>query len=290
MFPSMRGATRDHTFPSLGQAIGLLAVFLLLQLALYGALVVARPVLPLPPDHPGMTGLMILLAGGVVIWYGWSRRGGAPDETYPLAPAPAALFAGAACTVVGLGIVVSEADNALRSVLPPPDWVTEAFEPLYDPQNMWGALLTLVIAAPLTEEPIFRGLILRGFLARYPTRKAVLVSALLFGAVHLNPWQFVGGTAFGVLAGWGLVRTGSVVPGFVGHALNNGLPSLAQAFGLEIRGYTGALSGPVQFQPLWFDAVGAVLLGTGLWLTRRALPDTFPPPRINPTNSTAPSS
>jgi membrane protease YdiL (CAAX protease family) len=175
-------------------------------------------------------------------------------------------------------------------VLPPPDWVTEAFEPLYDPQNMWGALLTLVIAAPLTEEPIFRGLILRGFLARYPTRKAVLVSALLFGAVHLNPWQFVGGTAFGVLAGWWLVRTGSLVPGLFGHALNNGLPSLAQAFGLEIRGYTGALSGPVQFQPLWFDAVGAVLLGTGLWLTRRALPDTFPPPRINPTNSTAPSS
>ena len=56
---------------------------------------------------------------------------------------------------------------------------------------LWGALLAVVIVAPLTEELLFRGVILRGLLLHYSAPKAVIASSLMFGLVHLNPWQAV---------------------------------------------------------------------------------------------------
>jgi membrane protease YdiL (CAAX protease family) len=95
-------------------------------------------------------------------------------------------------------------------------------------------------------------------------------SALLFGAAHLNPWQFVGAVPFGLIAAWWCLRAGSLVPAIVGHALGNGLPWVADALGVAIPGFTSASAGGI-WQPLWLDLSGAVLLVTGLWLARRAM-------------------
>lgn len=273
----MDAAPTHQGYPSGWQAIGLLALLLLLQLLVGLALLAARPVLPLSPEHPGVQGVVALVAGIAVAWYGWRRRGGPLAATYSLAPVPAALLAAVALTVAGLGILLSEADNALRSVLPPPRWLAELFEQLaYGRRGLWGSLFAVVIAAPVAEELVFRGLILRGFLARYRVWTAVAASALLFGVAHMNPWQFVGATAFGVVAAWWFLGTGSLVPCILGHALGNGLPSLLQAAGLDVRGFTTGMTEIVQFQPLWFDAIGVVLLGVGLWLTRRIFGAGFP--------------
>ena len=42
----------------------------------------------------------------------------------------------------------------------------------------------------------------------------------VIGLIHLNPWQFVPATLLGVLFAWFLLRTGSLVPCLVGHALH----------------------------------------------------------------------
>ena len=55
-------------------------------------------------------------------------------------------------------------------------------------------LLFSCIAAPVLEEMLFRGVILRGFLRQYSRTFAILWSAALFGIAHLNLYQFV--TAF----------------------------------------------------------------------------------------------
>ena len=257
------------SFPSAWQAVGLLALLLLLQLLLGVVLLVARPVLPVPPDHPGAQGVVALLAGIAVAWYGWRRRGGSLAATFSLRPVSPLLLVAVILTVAGLGIVLSEVDNALRSVLPPPQWLAEFFEQFsYGRRGMWGAVFAVVIAAPIAEELVFRGVILQGFLARYRVGTAVAASALLFGVAHGNPWQLVGATAFGIVAAWWFLGTRSLMPCILGHALGNGLPSLLQAAGLDVRGYTSGMSEVVQFQPLWFDAIGVVLLGAGLWLTR----------------------
>jgi len=231
---------------------------------------VARPVLPISPDHPAILGMIALLAGGMVCWYGWRRRRGRVDATYALKRVSPALLAAVTVTVAGLSIVLSEADNALQTVLPPPRWLAEFFERLVSgQQSVWGSVFALVVAAPFAEEPIFRGLMLRGFVTRYPAWVAVLGTALLFGIAHMNPWQFVGAVTFGLVAGWWVLRSGSLVPAIWGHAFGNGLPSITQALGIEVRGYTSGALHIVQFQPLWFDVMGVALVGVGLWLTTR---------------------
>ncbi len=133
-----------------------------------------------------------------------------------------------------------------------------------------GMAIALVVVAPLTEELLFRGLILRGFMQRYGTVPAVLLSTLLFALVHVNPYQFASAITMGVFLAWLFVRTRSLWPCIIAHALFNChlivLPILRDTFGLQIRGYTGMPGdGPVVFQPLWFDALGLVLVGLGVW-------------------------
>ena len=66
---------------------------------------------------------------------------------------------------------------------------------------------------------MFRGVILRGFLARYKPVTAILVSSLLFGLLHMNPYQFVAAMILGVIFAWLVLRTGSLWPSVFGHVL-----------------------------------------------------------------------
>lgn len=59
-----------------------------------------------------------------------------------------------------------------------------------------------VVAAPVLEELIFRGIMLDGLLRRYGSLKSILISSFMFGLVHLNPWQFVTGFVLGCFMGW----------------------------------------------------------------------------------------
>ncbi len=84
--------------------------------------------------------------------------------------------------------------------------------------------LAIGILAPLAEELVFRGAVLRTLLRLLGPRRhglAILVSAVLFGAVHLNLPQFVHATLIGLLLGWMYYRTDSIIPGVVFHWINN---------------------------------------------------------------------
>ena len=74
-------------------------------------------------------------------------------------------------------------------------------------------------------------MILRGLLLHYSAPTAIIASALLFGLVHLNPWQAVGAVALGVLFGWWYVRTRSLTLCIFGHAVNNLIAVLLFRFG-----------------------------------------------------------
>lgn len=87
----------------------------------------------------------------------------------------------------------------------------------------WG-YAAVGIFAPIAEELIFRGAILRVLLdafGRKGTWLAILLSAALFGAIHLNPAQGIHGFIMGILLGWMYCRTRSIIPGIVLHWVNN---------------------------------------------------------------------
>ena len=74
------------------------------------------------------------------------------------------------------------------SIIPMPDWAIEMFKDAFNLSV--PNIIMISIFAPLLEETLVRGLVLRGYLLNYTPNKAIIASAIFFGAIHLNPWQF----------------------------------------------------------------------------------------------------
>ena len=81
--------------------------------------------------------------------------------------------------------------------------------------------IMIVIAAPILEELIFRGIILDGLLRKYSPIKSIIISSVLFGIMHLNPWQFVAAFIIGLFTGWIYYRTQKLTLTIWIHMVNN---------------------------------------------------------------------
>jgi membrane protease YdiL (CAAX protease family) len=98
-----------------------------------------------------------------------------------------------------------------------------------DPDPLALALLgvALVVAAPIGEELLFRGLSLGGLEKRHGAAPAALTVSLVFAAVHLNPSALGALFVVSLALCWVTSRTGSLYPAIVVHAVYNGLQYLA---------------------------------------------------------------
>jgi membrane protease YdiL (CAAX protease family) len=259
-------------FPGFKQAVLLVLAVIAIQFGVSIVMAIIGVAIGVPlTEHPAVLAVINLAAFGAVLAGGviWSR--GKLGDLFPLRPMEKRLIVPILITVPGLGILLSELDNGFRYFIPPPEWVTEFYLNLTrGGSGLWASVLALVIVAPVTEELLFRGMILRGFLSRYSVRFAVIASSVLFGLMHLIPWQIIAPTFLGLLLAWWMVRTGSLWPCLIGHALNNGLVLSYSFLPFEIRGFN--LMDPtadVQFHPLWLDLIGVLLLAGGLILFQR---------------------
>jgi uncharacterized protein len=78
-------------------------------------------------------------------------------------------------------------------------------------------VLLLVIGAPIVEEMFFRGMVLRSFQAAHHDGIALVGSAVLFAAAHLQFLQFAGLVLFGLVAGYAAQRTKRLGMGMAIH-------------------------------------------------------------------------
>ncbi len=81
--------------------------------------------------------------------------------------------------------------------------------------------VSISIVPALAEEFMFRGVILN-FLRKYGDGFAVLVSSILFGLFHGNFVQIPFAFIVGLVCGFLVVRTNSMLPSILLHFLNNG--------------------------------------------------------------------
>jgi len=121
--------------------------------------------------------------------------------------------------VPGLMVLMVTAMNLLVLVAPLSAWEESMFSRMAD--GSVAATLAVCVMAPLLEEMLFRGIVLRGFLQRYSRWQAILGSALLFGVAHMNIYQFLVGLVLGTVLGWLYERTRSLIPCIALHAAYN---------------------------------------------------------------------
>ena len=82
-------------------------------------------------------------------------------------------------------------------------------------------LAAVVIVAPLIEEVFFRGYLFELLEKKLGGAPAVMITAILFSAVHFNIFTFFPILLMGGFMGWARMRTGSIVPSLVLHSMNN---------------------------------------------------------------------
>ena len=134
-----------------------------------------------------------------------------------------------AAVVVGLGIPVASNTDTLNEVRDDRTYVI-------------ALVITAVVAAPIVEEMVFRGVVMRGLRSRLSIVPVVVVQGVLFGAAHFDPVRGTGNLGLVmVLAGVGIafgVATaifGRLGPAIVAHALFNGVILLVVLTGVADR-------------------------------------------------------
>jgi len=104
----------------------------------------------------------------------------------------------------------------------------------------WKALALMAAVPAVCEELAFRGYILSGMQRTYRNRSAIVLSALLFGFLHVLLslfQQLFNAVLLGIVLGLLAVRSRSIVPCMVFHFLNNALVLLRA---LPVRDLFGA--------------------------------------------------
>lgn len=108
-----------------------------------------------------------------------------------------------------------------------PNFMENEFEMILS--NRWG-YLAVGLLAPLSEEIVLRGAILRALLSKplFAEKSehtnawiAIAISAIFFALIHFNPVQMPHAFVIGLLLGWMYWRTGSILPGVAYHWANN---------------------------------------------------------------------
>lgn len=209
----------------------LLIIFVVAQL---GALLLAGILGGIvPAGAPRVVGSYLVAAGSLLAstlaWLAPRRAGGGLWRSAP----PRWLAAGAAVGVLlrlaGTAVTLAE-ERVLPRIVPNNPALTNP-QFFHDPAAMAALVVATVGAAPLAEEVFYRGVLFRWLAARMPLGWAVAVSALVFGAAHLD-WTLILPLA---VAGAGLAllyrRTQSLWPCMVAHACLNAL-----ALGLVVTG------------------------------------------------------
>jgi membrane protease YdiL (CAAX protease family) len=111
----------------------------------------------------------------------------------------------------------------LTAMLPPmPEEMEKIMKALLENSPLWVTLLSVSVFAPLFEEWLCRGLVLRGLLHNkmHPI-SAIIISSVFFAALHANLWQAIPAFILGALFGYAYYKTGSLKLTMAMHCANN---------------------------------------------------------------------
>jgi membrane protease YdiL (CAAX protease family) len=191
-------------------------------------------------------GLLAAVGYGPSLWWCWfaSRRWGTGGLGVDIGLTPRfadlgwgpVIWLGAIGSQLAVGAVVVALDLPFVGN-------TEGIEEISaDRTYVVSLVITAVIAAPIVEEMVFRGVVMRGLRSRMPMLAVVPVQGVLFGVAHVDPVRGIGNvglvvvlSAVGIAFGVAVALLGRIGPSIVAHAIFNGAVLLIVLTGVADR-------------------------------------------------------
>ncbi|MGB6127424.1 MAG: CPBP family intramembrane glutamic endopeptidase [Psychrilyobacter sp.] len=137
--------------------------------------------------------------------------------------------------IMGYYLWYQSSIGIIMDKVPLEEWIKEVeremeLHPYYE--IFYGATV-----APIFEEIFMRGIILAGLLSRYSPKKAIIISALIFGIWHFNIHQSVNATLIGIILGIIYYKTNSLILCITLHMTNN-IFAMIMGVAKEYMGYS----------------------------------------------------
>ena len=125
-----------------------------------------------------------------------------------------------------------------QSIQPQLDQIKQMMEEAYKvlagssnfPEMLFVVLVVALVPA-FSEELLFRGLVQRSLEKSLNVRKGIIITGMVFGAFHLNPFSFVPLAAIGIYLGFLTAKSESIISSITAHFFNNFIAILALRFG-----------------------------------------------------------
>lgn len=254
----------NGSFPTLGDLLALFGLFFVIQIgitlvAMLILLVAGSNVTDLAPQAKGLyialTSLCSMV-GATIAFFAYGRvRNAAPfDLGLRFRPFKAQLLIWGYLIMVALSVVT----EPLYNLLPPLDQQIGS--------GIWAAVAVVVIA-PLFEELLCRGFLYGALRRRHGRTASILLSALFFGLLHLQPTAVVNAFLIGVLLAYLYDRTATLWLPILLHALNNATAFVMLQFGDEAWSPMQLFAGqPLLYAVIYLAAL--LLLGVAIWQLR----------------------
>lgn len=180
---------------------------------------VAARALALGAFYAAQLGAMMFLA---------HRRGATLPSAFGLTRAGNGGGAISAALVIGLLVVTRGVALGWGAFAQAIGWSPPANAALTDlfGAGVAGFALTAVMVAvlgPVTEELVFRGVLLRAAADKWGQWPGIVLSAAVFAAYHVTPWWWISTSVLGVATGWLASTRRTLWPAIALHMLYNGV-------------------------------------------------------------------
>jgi membrane protease YdiL (CAAX protease family) len=143
-------------------------------------------------------------------------------------------YASAALMIIAFRLIFDNSITFLVSNISMPDFINEAFDELSVSPII--LILSVSIVAPIYEEIIFRGILLKGMSKKINPTLAIVLSSLFFALVHMNIPQGINAFFLGLVLGFIYLKTGSIYLSIFAHFINNFLALSISSLFLIIDG------------------------------------------------------
>ncbi|MBO5326120.1 MAG: CPBP family intramembrane metalloprotease [Lachnospiraceae bacterium] len=218
-FLEKRSNMKAGQMPGIGDTILMFGLLLLLMIYLSSSLVFRLGIWG--------TGLVQLIILAVPVFYAWYMKADFKKLFSLKVPAFKHILGGI-CMWLGVWLLEQVVIVSLAQWFPSLAETSDALNSVITDAGFISAFIVVGICPAIAEEFAFRGFLFGTLKDKWRPWLAIVVSALLFGAYHMNLLQFVGGTMMGIAIAYVTYRSGSIWIGAIMHFINNGLSVILQ--------------------------------------------------------------